>query len=222
MAAIVPLPPVPNVIKCVVRNVGNDGRPAVNVIYLEYTGGTLGYDGAAALATAFSNSVAEYWVPMMHPNTSTASVEVTDLTSDTAGQGIASNSVAGTREGGPIGLHSCFLISQLVNVRYRGGHSRNYLPFGTSADLNSDGDWSDASVSAFLGAYNDSIGALILGTYGGATIDAQVSVSYYGPPTVDGKSTLRETPLIRVILESTGNAQLATQRRRVRKTARHR
>lgn len=216
-----PLPVVPNVIKCVVECIGNDGRLAANVFHMTYSGGPPASGDCDTIAEDLWNAWVTNFTPTQPAQTSLSLITVTDLSTDLGGQGSYDNSgtpVPGTSTHGMLPLHTCFLLSKFVAYRYRGGHPRSYLPIGTTNDLNDDGDWKGSSYAPWVTAWFQFVDAIMGGTYGPATVAQECAVSYKhaGEPRV--------TPLVMDIPVDgySGSEKLATQRRRVRKTARRR
>jgi hypothetical protein len=143
----------------------------------------------------------------------------------TVAQGLSSASdgvgaFAQTQPGGggtTIGpANNCLLVKHIIARRYRGGHPRTYLPGLTVNYMADPQHWTAAQVTNLQGAWNAFITACVATVITGNVIDNHVNVSYYGdrhPQTVP--PTPRPTPLIDIIQQSTVEATIATQRRRV-------
>lgn len=219
-----PLPPVPNVLRIVITNTGNDGRIAENVFHVVYTGGPPSIGDCVSIATNVWNSWVAQYTPDCPAQTSLSKVTVTDLASTMGAQGEYTNTdtpVPGTSTHGMLPISTAFLVSKFVARRYRGGHPRSYLPIGTTNDLNDDGDWKNTSYPNWVTSWATLIENLILhGAFGSTSIGQECSVTYKSknlnptppydvvPPHVD------EIP----IDGYSGGPKLATQRRRVRRT----
>jgi hypothetical protein len=222
-----PLPLVPNVIKIVNECQGNDGRLAANVLHWTYGGSAPNSDVCVDIAGSFWDLWNDNFIPLMPAQTSLVQTTVTDLSTSTGGEGTYNNDgtpAPGTSAHGMLPLHSCFLVSMYVEERYRGGHPRMYLPVGTTDDLNDDGDWKSTSVSAFMDAWSNIITDFVR-SYTSTELALQCAVSYYsGTDPTTRKPIRRDVPLVYDIPVDgyTGQEKLATQRRRVRKTARRR
>jgi hypothetical protein len=65
---------------------------------------------------------------------STAAIS-TDLTNSAASQGSASATTVGTRSGTALSNAQAAVISWKVNMRWRGGHPRTYIPSTVSSDI---------------------------------------------------------------------------------------
>jgi hypothetical protein len=222
-----PLPAVPNVVKIVTTCSGNDGRLAVNVMHFTYSGGPPSSTDCFTIASNWFSLWVGNFIPLQPAQTSLVSVEVTDLSSDTGGQGTYDNMgvpVPGTSSHGMLPLHTCLLVSKYVAVRYRGGRPRSYLPVGTTFDLNDDGDWQSARLEVFEAAWATMLEGFVDTGSGSTLIVLECMVTYKS-------KNLNPTPPYEVIPPRvltipadgyTFDQQIATQRRRVRKTARHR
>ena len=228
MAGYGPLPLVPNVVKVVIENQGNDGRIADNVCHFTYGGSAPSSSTCVAIGTSFWSGWVTNLTPYQPAQTSITKVTVTDLSTDTGGEGMYDNAgtpVGGSSAHGMLPLHTCFLVSESIEQRYRGGHPRMYLPIGTTDDLNDDGDWKSASITLFVTAWETLVGSVIADNpFGSTNIGQQCAVSYVSKMVNPIYPYRRTTPLVYDIpLDGySGDAKLATQRRRVRKTERRR
>lgn len=224
-----PLPLVPNVIKVAIECQGNDGRLAVNVFHMTYGGGPPSSSDCVNIATQFWDQWVDNFTPTQPAQTSLTKVTVTDLSTDTGGEGEWTNGstpVPGTSVHGMVPLHSCALLSKFVDKRYRGGHPRSYLPIGTTEDLNDDGDWKASSYGNWITFWTDMLSGVIADNpYGSTNIGEECAVSYVSKienPVYPYRRAVPEVYDIPIDGGYTMTGQLATQRRRVRKTARRR
>lgn len=131
---------------------------AVNAVTRHFLLGTTA-TGTSALNTAATN-IQNAWkanmAPVTMPNTSLVLVEVEDLSSPTAGTGVWAGSVPGTISGGlnsPAG--SAMIITNLLNLRQRGGHSRVFLPGmdGRIISPTDNGEWTNGGATNVLTAW---------------------------------------------------------------------
>lgn len=223
-----PLPTVPNVIRVAIECQGNDGRLAVNVCHFEYGGTPPSSGDCQDIAGVFFAAWQAQFTPTQPAQTSLVQVTVTDLSTDTGGEGTFNNfgvPIPGGSTHGMLPLHSCFLLSKFVERRFRGGHPRSYLPIGTTNDLNDDGDWKESSWTPWVTAWENLIAAVLTDNpYGATNVGQECAVSYVSKVENPIYPYRRAVPLVMSIPVDgyTGSGKLATQRRRVRKTARRR
>lgn len=223
-----PLPLVPNVIKVVIENQGNDGRVAANVCHFNYGGGAPSSADCSAIAEAFFNEWSDNFLAIMPAQTSLTVVTVTDLSTDFSGEGSYDNGgvpLPGTSESGLLPFQAACLLSKFINQRYRGGHPRSYLPIGTTADLNDDGDWHTDFIGDVVGDWGTMIDGVIGGNpYGSTSVGTECAVSYVSKFENPVYPYRRTTPLVYDIPLDGYSAEqkLATQRRRVRRVERRR
>jgi hypothetical protein len=174
--------------------------------------------------TNFNALTSAEWPIVLGSSTKYLGVAMTDLTSPTSAEGFAGTSVTGTRAGSPLGAGTALLIHYPIGRRYRGGKPRSYLPWGTSADLDTRNTWDPTPLGVFSTTWAAILNAVpAAGPVGTAALVSQVNVSYYGPPnrTITGStgrvrtvSTVRTTPIIDLISGFSASGKLASQRRR--------
>jgi len=222
------LPDVPNVIRIDTHwTLSEDTNAKVRFFYQ--------YTGTAPTNTqlnTFCNAVmtaANTWIKgLMGADTTFDMVEATDLTSPTSAVGLSTNSpFTGTRAGAVLPADIALLNSSEVHRRYRGGHCRQYFPFGTQPDLNDEQTWG----STFLGQCNTDLAgwsaAIIAANWSGATIVGPVNVSYYNGFTVHtgttgrarNVSTPRTSAIVDLVISSIVRAGIATIRKRLLRLA---
>jgi hypothetical protein len=220
-----PLPPVPSVLKVFmtgfidnlrVQNWGNN-------LHWVYSGGPPGNSECAAIAQAFSQIWTVHMAPECPSPTQLSKVTVTDLTSDTAGQGEWLGSVVGTRGDDSIPANACVLISYPSQLRYRGGHPRQYLFVGGNADLQGAGNWSDAFT---LEAQNHWIAFLSdagIINQGTTRLTQFCTVSYVDKETNPVPPFRRSTPLVINLnfSQAVASKQMASQRSRIGRARRN-
>lgn len=216
------LPFVPSVLKARLHW-GESGDPDVyNTLYFAYSGSEPDGDACSNFATVICNAFGAM-IAQWNELVVLAGCEVTDLTSDTAGQGSATSDFPGSGSGELLGGSTCVLVNYEIARRYRGGKPRNYFPWGTSATLETRQSWTADFVAGVASDLATCFSTIIGTTEGGATITNHVNVSYYNGFTVvnpgGGKRarnvpTLRETPLVDDIVSRSVSGQPASQRRR--------
>jgi hypothetical protein len=136
------------------------------------------------MAAAFSAAQSTRFKALLSVDSGTFTCTVTDLTSDSAGQGQGGEFVAGTRAGDDLSAGTAALVNFHIARRYRGGKPRAYLPLGVAGDIVT-GRWSGSFVTAVFNAMTD-FQADALGLGVGCAIASPISVSYVnaGAPRV--------------------------------------
>lgn len=220
-----PLPYVANVVRSVITCYGNDTRKTDNVIHWSYTGAAPSSANCVSLATSLWGSWINYLSAYQHENVALTEIEITDLSSGTAGQGIYNadgTPYAGALTGDPLPLSTCMLVNKYIARIYRGGHPRSYLPVGDVTKIDTDGEYNSVFASDVHTAYNSMVTGFVGVEAGTTTISAEVCVSYIDKTLNPTPPYRRTTPAVFPVLTTSTQQQFATQRRRVRRTARHR
>jgi hypothetical protein len=198
---------------------------AITRLYVSYTGGPPSPANCATMGANIAASAQTALAALVNNNVTLENVEVTDLTSSMAGQGVGGTPWAGTRGTAMLGPQVALLGNLTIGRRYRGGKPRNYWPFGVSADVSSAGQWT----TTFITASNTALRAFFsaLTTDGaGCTIVGLVNVSYFsGFTNVTNPITGRThaVPKLRVggpqqdlVTGVNANPSIGSQRRRAR------
>lgn len=116
-------------------------------------GGTPSSADLLTLATTIADDWSTAGMPALYPaSTSLTSVTITNLTSPTAGQATFATNKVGTASGGILPANVALLESLKVARRYRGGHPRNYWPFGADTALADDQKWTSVFVASCTAA----------------------------------------------------------------------
>jgi len=150
-------------------------------------------------------------------------VAVTDLSSATAAFGHDDTGVTGTRAGDIVPASAALVVSHRIGRRYRGGHPRNYWPFGVQNDMQDAQTWTDAFVTECDGVIDAFMGAINAAGWSGAGTLDSVNVSYYEGFTVfigpTGRarniSTPRATPLVDTVTAHSPRHGIGSQRGRL-------
>lgn len=205
-----PLPPVANVV--LLRLSGtNNGMPFNNVFHAQFSGTAPTSDGLVTLAEFLKTAYHDNFAPFMNLGTTVDLVEAVDLTSPTSAVGITtSGPVGGSEAGTLLPLSAALVISWKINLRYRGGHPRTYLPAGTTADVTGGRLW----VTTFQTEVNDAATAF-RNAMGGLNVAGGIynlcSVSYRS------RNAPRPTPLPFIINANVVHPRVDTQRKRLGK-----
>jgi hypothetical protein len=218
------LPPVPNVLKVRIHwSVGSD-TAAVNVLHWRYAGTPPSDASCVTIATDVRSAVATTLLGLVTTHSSLTGADVTDLTSDIAGQGAHFQSSGGGGSSSALSPGTCLLQSLKIARRYRGGKPRTYWPLGASGDLGTNLAWAGGfvtSATSQLAAFTAAMNAI---TVAGCNLTGQVNVSYYegftvsAPDPITGRvrnvPTPRTTPLIDPVTSFVVDPHPASQRRR--------
>lgn len=178
---------------------------------------------ASAIATNWGSNFKAQCIPDL----SLVAVTADDLSSKTAPEGAWAGNIAGSNANLVSMPAAAMIIRNLVADKYRGGHSRTYLPGIPAGAQSSSGaaTWSSASAATILSAWQAFLGS-IDGSNGpsGYTGLAQVVPHFYsGFTSVQNPITKRwrnvpqvvtGTPVVDTIVAQTVNLNIGSQRRR--------
>lgn len=219
------LPDVANVLK--VRwhfTIPTEGGPVAHVgQHYRWTGSAPDATACAAIADDAMTQANTHLKENLHSIWRFESVDVTDLTSATAATGVSTHAtIAGTNSGDALPVDTCTEVTYHLNRRYRGGHPKEFWPFGTQADMSNELEWTSGyltQVNTDLAAFYS---AFIGSTSGGCTVGARCNVSYYSGFTVHtgttGRArnvpTTRSTPLVDDLQLIGANGFISVQRKR--------
>src|SRR5262245_42812422 len=203
------LPNVGNVAK--VRLIGtNQSTEFNNIIHVQYSGGA----PTSGTLSSLANSIGTAWNSTIAPicNTSCALTQVIaiDLASPTGNEGSATVNHVGTRAGTLMPVNVAVVFSFHVQLRYRGGHPRMYVPGGVSSDISAGHLWNTVSQQAFATAASTFLSQVNAITIGGSAF-FMVMVSYFI------NHALRPVPAVFPIVSTAVDDRIDTQRRRLGK-----
>lgn len=179
-----PLPNVPGVLRIRFHfTIGEDTHAACRKYYA-YTGAAPSEADLVAFSSGVLTAAGVDLAPLYTADRVMTEVETTDLTSPISATGIGIGTETGTRVGADLPAATSLLESLEVSRRYRGGHPRNYWPFGDQDDLGTPQTWTPDFVTACSTALATFEAAVIGDPPAGVTSLAPVSVSYYEGFTV--------------------------------------
>jgi hypothetical protein len=189
--------------------------------FFQYTG-ALSQADAQTWVTAMNAAWGTRWSPQQTTFCTLTNVVLTDLTSATAAQANDATARVGTNGTSPAPLGAAIIIKRRIARRYRGGHSKVYIPGASIVSMGTNNQWVGASLTAFLAAWNNLISDILTAVPVAAAPAFEVSVSYFqGFHNVTFPSgrirpvpTLRGSPLIDLVLGHAVNPVVASQRRR--------
>ena len=215
------LPSVPNVVKIIVNGLTGAAIDRVwnNILHASYSGAV----PSESILSSIAQQIWNAWVDtgpivLQTADTSLNSVEVIDLSSDTAASGFYDDGgepAIGTNGEDPLPAQVCTLISYDQSRRYRGGHPRTYLNAGGDGNLLTMNQWNSGYITDVLSAWGDVMTGLSTASSGGFSLTGMVCVSYVDREVNPVAPYRRTVPLVEPILGFTPDELVATQRRRV-------
>lgn len=207
-----PLPVVPQVTKLVVGGTYHDTQ-WLNIYHVQYSGAA---PSAANMASYVGDILADFqtaYEAEMSADNELVSLSGLDLSSDTGAFAEVSTSAFGARSGdfNPANVAVC--MSQHIARRYRGGHPRKYLSWGTSGTFASGStkDWDPGFITDCEEKFIALMANIIGITEGGTTWATNVSVSYRTAGAV------RTDAVVDPIVGITMAPRVCSQRRRLGK-----
>lgn len=222
-----PLPSPGKVFRCILTWSDGSDTNIQNHFYSSYTGSVSGAD-----ATAINNAIQGAWHPALGTqqtsNIILESVTTTDLATVTGVEVTTNYTSAGTSAGTKLSSGVAMVLSHTVARRFRGGHSRVYIPGLAEGALASANTWTATAVSNVVTDWTSIIQSMQGGVIPDLGTVATVQVSWYSGFTVvtsptTGRSRnvpkLRTTPLVDVVTSVRGNPRVASQRRRNKQSA---
>jgi hypothetical protein len=150
-----------------------------SVMHFTWTGTAPDDAACTALATSIHAAAVTNMVPKLGSENQLHGIEVTDLTSASAGSGEHLANVVGTEGGSDLGAAVAVLMRIHIGRRYRGGKPRVYWPLGTANDLDTPNAWLAGSVTAFNTACAQYINDIQALSSGGCNVGVLCNVSYY-------------------------------------------
>jgi hypothetical protein len=217
--------PVPNCIQVKVGFTDEGDNNALCLGYLGYTGGPPNVGDLTTFLGGVVTSGTTNLLPMMTSDKTLATIELRDLSSESGATVDASPAAAGSRAGTKLAPGTCAVVSYTIDRHYRGGHPRNYWPFGAEADIGTFGLWADAFVTDFENAVQNFWLDLAGDTFPSFTVTTQVNASRYkgytnmpyGTPTKYRRVPTPRSPAITDRITSyVGRKVIGSQRRRNR------
>jgi len=209
---VTPLPDVPQVLKVAVNGTSSE-RPWACIFHWGYTGGAPTVADCNTLAGLVLFAWNSNILPIQHEDLSVTSCVITDLTGPSYSSGESAETSAGSLVGGILPAGAAALVSYSINLRYRGGHPRQYLPVGDSTKLLNTSEWTTDFQTAVGDAITSFIDAVNGLSAGSTTMYPQCAVSYYSG------NARRLVPVVLDVFYSGVSQTLASQRRRTRRRA---
>lgn len=205
-----PLPPVPNAIKVQLGWYIDNNDRVENVLHFLVSGGPPSSGTCAALAADIQAAQITEFKASTHTSNGIMPCTVTDISSGSGLQGVGGTATGGSLSGSYNGASVAMVINHHIARRYRGGKPRSYLPLGNQGALSTPGQWISSYVTTQTTNWANFITTCLASSSGGVSISAFVSVSYFHSGSV------RVTPVVDTVLQSTARQQIGSQRRRIK------
>jgi hypothetical protein len=199
-------------------------QPWAVVTHWKYDGQTQDWTAAniQTLATELKNGWANNLATFHVSQVVLQNVQTVDLGNSAPVTGQELNGVSGTHPStGGLPSSTCFVVSDRIGARYRGGHPRQYLPIGTPSDTNSESTWSPTFVSNATAGWVGLVNHVrsVLPPVNGSQL-SQVSIAYtytYENVPTKNKYVKVRTGLknVYVVQSYIGRSLIGTQRRRL-------
>lgn len=206
------LPVVPQVCKIEISGQYHDSK-WVNLWYVHYSGGAPSSANIEAYLTSIQPNISVAYAGEMSVDNEITGWSGTDLTSDTGAFGSITDSTFGGRSGDFVPASVAVVASLEINRRYRGGHPRKYLPWGTAGTYatGSTRDWDSGFIASCQSAITNILADFIGVSEGATTWDQVVNVSYRTAGAV------RATAVVDPVVSSIIRPRICSQRRRLGK-----
>lgn len=217
------LPNVPKTARFTLHTQITGGPVCLTRFHMAYTG-TVGAVDATTLCTTLGTS----WNTRMAPNTGSdyqlTATQLEDLDSKTGVNVVVPMSHAGTATQTGVTAGACFIMSAHVAFRYRGGHSRVYIPGITTQDLADKNSWSVPSQGTINTAWTSMLSDLNVTPPIAVGALSQVVVHMYSsnvkdfpggvPPSTHKPPWPLASPITYPVTGWSSNPQVGSQRRR--------
>lgn len=219
--ALGPLPPAALTAAFFLHTQITGGPVAVNRFHMKYTNSISSTD-ATTLLTTLAGSWNTRMAPLTANNYTLVAVSLNDLNSRTGVQSQLVVSHPGSASGSNGSAALSFVMSAKTALKYRGGHSRVYIP-GISLNEATDANtWSPAGQGLVFTAWTGMLGDLATSPPVGVGAMSQVVVRYQSsnkadfptPPAPWAPPYLLEPPLVLPVTSWQSNPQFGSQRRR--------
>lgn len=219
-----PALPSPGAVLRIQLNVGDGASiEAGSRFYVAYTGGPPNTTDLNTLASDVASGWSTNFASLVQNLESLHGVIIEDLSSPTGAVGTWTGTEAGSSTGNQLPASACVLVNHQVNRKYRGGKPRTYMRGGSTNNLLGTNEWQTAFQTSFLAAWRAFVSGILATASLSITLTNVVNVSYYEGFTVyttpGGRArnvpTLRTKPVVDVITNSSVQAKIGSQRRRL-------
>jgi hypothetical protein len=215
--------PVPGALRIAFAINNGDSHLAGSRFFVNYTGGPPTADNLNTFATAVSAAWGSHLAPLTRVDEALETVNITDLSTDSAALGAWAGSIEGTRGGNDLVGNACAIVNHQISRRYRGGRPRTYLRCGVDGDLDQSNTWTSDFQSAVLTGWQAFVADILSTTGIGIALVDDINISYYSGnrvftgPTGRARNIPipRATPLVDPIIDSSVSHKVGSQRRRL-------
>ncbi len=215
------LVPVARALRIGLKYQEQEDTDILNIFHMQYSG-TPAISDFPTFATHVGTVWASNMASVSRNEISLVSVRVTDLTSSVSPEVEESTVHPGTAGTGTQGSGVAMVLKREIARRYRGGHSRLYLPGTRSSELTDSQLWAPARAAAWLAAWVGFMNDVITGAPAGFGALVDVNISYFHGFTnftfpsgrVRAIPTPRVAPIVDLVTGYDINARPASQRRR--------
>lgn len=216
------LPDVPKTLRIALRMSLNEDTDLINRFFIEYLGTAPTSPQLDTYAASVSTAWGAHLKALMTSNGALEEVHIIDLSSSTAAIGDDGSHIAGTRAGLQLSAAACVVLKLQIARRYRGGHPRLYLPFGSAPDLSDAQRWGSTFLGNVVTGWTSFLTDITAAGWTSAGTLQPINVSYFQGFTnvtyPSGRTkpvpTRRITPVKDLVLSHTTNPKVASQRRR--------
>lgn len=207
-----PLPVVPDVIQLKIEGTYHDAH-WLNQYFVQYTGAAPAPSDLASYLLHLAGNFCTYYADEMSADNEITNLTATDLATDTGATSSRPESIFGVRAGDFMPAGVAMVASLTIGRRYRGGHPRKYLPWGTAGTMASGStiDWDSGFVADCELKFGDCLTETIGLTVGSTNLVNNVNVSY-----VSGGAR-RATAQVDNVVGSIIRSRICSQRRRLGK-----
>lgn len=207
-----PLPAVPNVVKIIVGGNYHDAH-WLNIYHQQYDNPPPGPSDLAGLLVQWKDAVDTAYGAEMSVDNEVTSFEAIDLSSDTGATASTTDDTFGVRSGDFMPASVALVVSAEIARRYRGGHPRYYLPWGTAGTMatGSTQFWDTSFLADCETKFNAMAEAVTGHLIGSTEFHGLCNVSY-----VSGGAR-RVTPVVDTISSYIARDRISSQRRRLGK-----
>jgi hypothetical protein len=217
--------PVPKAVRVAFQGLIDGTKPWVNLFHLGWTvGGGLNLAEVTNLATGLGAMWATELAPNVSDTLQLLNTVVTALDSSSAPEAVVSTPSTGAQVNQSVAGGTAMVIQRKINRRYRGGHSRVYLPGMMASYLNdTEDEWNPVTSAVFAESWADieqeGVTELIAD---GRTDAIGISISYftgftnvlYPSGRYHVRPNARVTPVVDNVVDYLANPRPCSQRRR--------
>jgi hypothetical protein len=216
------LPAVAKVLRIDLFSTNGGNTRVKDRFFMNYSGAISTSADLTTFANTIANSLGTRFAPLQQNQFTWTGIEITDLSSISSPQVVVSTSKVGTGATTPAGAAAALVLKFKIPRRYRGGHPRFYMSGLKNTDYGAPPTWQAATLTAWVSAWQNFITDISAAPPASLNVVQQVNVSYYSGFTnftyPSGRSrprpTLRNVPLVDIVIGVSANPNVASQRRR--------